>query len=176
MEKFTGLIFDYDNQDDEDFDLLIRVISNQRMDEIEEEDYERNKDRWASKRSLGCYVATAKSRIRGYIYRGEATLRRNNVNYCGQHELMHVLGFGGHFWKTDPSVLYVHRDTNDLSLNDKLLMRTLYDDRIKPDMDRTRVMAVAQKIVTELVADVEKHGERSLYHPLYLQRTAALSD
>ena len=50
-----------------------------------------------------------------------------------------------------------------LSINDKILVRTLYDSRIKPEMKRRETEPIARKIIEELVAAVKVRGEEALY-------------
>ncbi len=176
VEKFTGLRFLHIEEGHDDIDLEIRLISKQRMNQFAEEQYERNKHRWASKRSLGCFVISDKSYVRGYVSWARAILRDDLVSYCGQHEIMHVLGFRGHFWRTRPSVLSVGGHGDDLSINDKLLMRTLYDERMGPRMNRDAALAAAKRIIAELFGGVKRDGERSLHHPVYRHRIEEMSN
>jgi len=50
-----------------------------------------------------------------------------------------------------------------LSINDKILVRTLYDPRIKPGMKRDESMKLAAEIIPELVRTVKERGVEALY-------------
>ena len=50
-----------------------------------------------------------------------------------------------------------------MSINDKILVRTLYDRRIKPGMTREQTTPLARIIIEELVAAVKERGEEALY-------------
>ncbi len=54
-----------------------------------------------------------------------------------------------------------------LTINDKILVRTLYDPRIKPGMRRQQAVNMARKIITELIAAINEKGEQALAHPYY---------
>jgi len=72
---------------------------------------------------------------------------------CVQHELMHAYGLLGHHQKFRPSILYFRvAKQNDLSVNDMILLRTLYDPRISAGMKRAEALPLSRKIITEMVA------------------------
>ena len=50
-----------------------------------------------------------------------------------------------------------------LPLNDKIMVRTLYDERLKPGMTREESMPIVRKIIPELVAAIKERGEEALY-------------
>ena len=60
---------------------------------------------------------------------------------------------------TNLRTLYINR----LPLNDKIMVRTLYDKRIKPGMTKAEAMPLVRIIIPELVAAVKKHGESALH-------------
>ncbi len=51
----------------------------------------------------------------------------------------------------------------ELTLNDKILVRTLYDPRIRPGMKRDDAMEIVREIVPELVRAVRERGVEALY-------------
>ena len=55
---------------------------------------------------------------------------------CFQHELMHFIGFQGHSRFSDNSILGFYGRPPDFTKDDKFLIRTFYDDRVKPGMRR----------------------------------------
>ncbi len=70
---------------------------------------------------------------------------------CVQHELMHAYGLLGHHQKFKPSILYF-RDAkqNVMSVNDMILLRTLYDPRISAGMKRAEALPLSRKIISEM--------------------------
>ncbi len=58
----------------------------------------------------------------------------------------------------------------DLTLNDRILVRTLYDDRLKPGMPRAEAMRVARRVIAELHVAVRAQGPDALIHPRYRAR------
>jgi hypothetical protein len=55
------------------------------------------------------------------------------------------------------------RFTDFLPLNDKIMVRTLYDARLKPGMTRAEAMPIVRQIIPELVTAVKERGEAALY-------------
>jgi hypothetical protein len=50
-----------------------------------------------------------------------------------------------------------------LTLNDKIIVRILYDPRIEPNMPREEALDVAQDVIAELVEAVRREGVEALY-------------
>jgi hypothetical protein len=67
---------------------------------------------------------------------------------CMLHEMMHAYGLIGHHQAYGPSILY-YRDIKQqhYSVNDRLLLRTLYDPTISPGMPRVEALKVANKLI-----------------------------
>jgi hypothetical protein len=90
--------------------------------------------------------------------------RRLYTTSCILHEFFHVTGFGGHSALVSGSI--ADADSPDLpialSINDKILLRTLYDVRIEDGMEKARAMPIAKTIIEELVRRVNAEGERAL--------------
>lgn len=84
----------------------------------------------------------------------------NPVRTCIAHEITHGFGIRGHGSHFGPSVL---TDSNELTVNDKLLIRTLYDWRISPGMTREQALPVVRRVMAELLRRVEAQGEDALY-------------
>ncbi len=70
----------------------------------------------------------------------------------------------------------VGRGVQQLSYNDKFLIRALYDTRIKPGMGRAAGLKVARVIFKELLAAVKEKGEAALIHPDYKPMAKAEMD
>lgn len=71
---------------------------------------------------------------------------------CVRHELVHALGIRGH-----PDVVSVLNSGNRefTTVNDLILLRTLYDHRITTDMTGDEFLAIAPEIISELLAALE---------------------
>lgn len=77
---------------------------------------------------------------------------------CLSHEMMHALGFQGHPSLLFPSALSNEPSFGALTINDRILIRTLYDPRLKWNMRRSELIATARTVISEMrdrVADSE---------------------
>lgn len=92
---------------------------------------------------------------------------RKEARSCLLEKLYQGLGPAKNSNALPPSITSVWDTQTELSLNDKLLLRALYDERIKPGMARADAMAVARTVIAELVAAVKARGEAALVHPRY---------
>jgi hypothetical protein len=54
----------------------------------------------------------------------------------------------------------------DFPLNDKILLRTLYDPRLRDGMARAQAMARVEQIIPELLATYAREGIEGLHQPL----------
>ena len=91
-------------------------------------------------------------------------LTRAKVRSCTIENLTVVLGFGGKQRVLEDAVIGGgKRDLQQLTINDKILIRTLYDKRIEPGMPRDEAMALAREIIPELIAAVKQRGVEALY-------------
>lgn len=92
--------------------------------------------------------------------RGESEIRG-----CTAHELGHVLGFRGHTVALDRSVMGLTAAAAELdwlTLNDRLLLRALYDPRLNIGVWRDEGLPIARRIIEELVDLVEAEGPKAL--------------
>lgn len=81
---------------------------------------------------------------------------------CITHESMHAMGFTGHPHASDSVLSYVYQ-REDLSPVDKMSLRVLYDQRLKPGTFQLAAMALARDIlVDKLVADGASDDTRTL--------------
>ena len=74
---------------------------------------------------------------------------------CLAHELMHALGFQGHPARSFESALRNGVGFEQLTVNDRILIRTLYDPRLRPQMSVEDGLAAARDIVSDLVDRVQ---------------------
>lgn len=74
---------------------------------------------------------------------------------CVLHEMMHAFGLIGHHRRFSPSILY-HADMSRqaFSVNDGIVLRTLYDSRIYAGMKREDALPVATKIIGDLAQQI----------------------
>jgi len=78
----------------------------------------------------------------------------NNVrDICVLHEIMHAFGLIGHHRIFAPSILF-HKDMSrqGFSVNDKIILRTLYDVRIHAGMKSKDALPIAQEIIDDFVS------------------------
>jgi hypothetical protein len=76
------------------------------------------------------------------------------VRTCLAHELMHAIGFQGHPSRSFDSALRNGIGIDRLTINDQLLIRTLYDERLRFDMAPDEALTLATAIATALQAKV----------------------
>jgi hypothetical protein len=89
---------------------------------------------------------------------------------CLLEELYQGLGIGKNTDIIRPSISSNQDHVTELTLNDKILIRALYDPRFKPGMDYEDVMEIAREVIPALVARVRDAGESALDHPDWLAR------
>ena len=74
---------------------------------------------------------------------------------CLAHELMHAIGFQGHPQRTFDSALLNGAVAADrLTMNDRILIRALYDPRLRPNLSAQASMAIATGVIDALLAEV----------------------
>ncbi len=78
-------------------------------------------------------------------------LGAGRVGECLAHEIMHTLGFQGHPARTLHSALRNGDAPEVFTVNDLVLIRTLYDDRLTTDMLRAEVLATAREVISGLL-------------------------
>jgi len=82
---------------------------------------------------------------------------------CLMEEMMNAVGFFEDTGLLSPSAIYDYPSDQILSANDKLLIRALYDPRLKTGMARDEALIIAKHVIEELVAAYNEHGEEALY-------------
>ena len=102
------------------------------------------------------------------IYEAYAIIKNyyseKHIRRCFIEEIAQTLGLFGDSEVVHPSIF-----SNDgplmerLPLNDKILVRALYDPRITPGMEREDVMEIARELIPELVRRVKAEGVEALY-------------
>lgn len=98
---------------------------------------------------------------RGIIYSATDTIQGAGPR-CVYHELMHVMGLGGHTTKV-ASILVSGGEIQRPTLNDRVIFRAFYDPRLRRGMGETRAMPIAQKILVELAARLAASGQDALH-------------
>jgi len=86
---------------------------------------------------------------------------------CLLEEMTQVLGLPADSDLIRPSIFSSRDWAEELSINDKILVRALYDDRIEPGMTRAEAQPVIREVISDLVARVSAEGENALTHPRY---------
>jgi hypothetical protein len=81
-------------------------------------------------------------------------LRADRVAECLAHEIMHTVGFSGHPQRTFYSALGNGNSPEVYTVNDLILIRTLYDQRLTTDMMRAEVLATAREVMVDLLERV----------------------
>jgi hypothetical protein len=110
---------------------------------------------------------------------------RNNIGYadifvaidngehirdiCILHEMMHALGLIGHHQAFGPSILY-YKDVSQqqFSINDRIMLRTLYDPSISAGMSHNKAIKTANSLIVRFRQEILKNGswEKILEQPL----------
>ncbi len=117
---------------------------------------------------IGVYDVSEDGRITGGFVVIPTDASRNYVVSCALEEITQSLGLPNDSELIQPSI-FSEKDLylQTLSINDRILIRALYDDRITPGMPKDEALKVAREIIAELVARVREEGEAALVHPRY---------
>lgn len=130
-------------------------------------------------RRLEDHICFLHAKARNYIYFEKIIVIRKSLSAtqarsCLLEELYQGLGPGKDSRKLRYSISASNGDNlTELSLNDKLILRALYDDRLAPGMPRVEAMKIARQVIAELHAAVRAQGPDALIHPRHKARTAA---
>jgi hypothetical protein len=91
-------------------------------------------------------------------------LESSTAKRCFIEEITQSLGLYADSELVVPSIFSnLQLGLDYLPLNDKILIRTLYDPRIKPGMSREATMEIARELIPKLVQDVRWRGVEALY-------------
>ena len=118
--------------------------------------------------SSDCYAEfefDVKLRImNGHVYIRD-DLSSQRMHNCISATLGHALGLRLRGAKNIERTVFNFESpiVEKLTVNDKILIRTLYDERIKPGMKREDAMEIARGIIPELVRAVRERGVEALY-------------
>ena len=91
-------------------------------------------------------------------------LEKGLLRHCLLKSIIRAFGLFADSDVAQPSIFSKSAPPLDhLTLNDKIILRTLYDKRIKPGMAKDEAMKIAAEIIPELVAAVKAQGVEALY-------------
>ncbi|MEP0337103.1 MAG: DUF2927 domain-containing protein [Alphaproteobacteria bacterium] len=82
---------------------------------------------------------------------------------CLIEELLHGLGPNADKATYAPSIFNKFTFPVEIPLNDQILIRTLYDPKIKPGMSSEQTRKLVPDIIRGLIEDVKAHGPEALY-------------
>jgi hypothetical protein len=97
---------------------------------------------------------------------------RDRYLSCLLEEMTQSLGLPNDVDLLLPTIFSDKSAPLDLTLTDRLLVRTLYDDRLYPGMPRAEAMVMARQVINELHAAVRARGPDALIHPRHAARQA----
>ena len=84
--------------------------------------------------------------------------------FCMMNGLTQLMGFLGYTSLLPSSVFDLpESDLQGFRINDQILIRTLFDKRLKPGMKRDEAMVIAREIIPQLVKAVKKEGVKALH-------------
>jgi hypothetical protein len=107
--------------------------------------YTRPSDNFRCRAAIG---TDARGQRRGHVF-----IHPPAVTQCATHEIMHTMGFSHDYGKFGSVMSYVYR-TTDLSPLDRILVRVLYDPRLKHGMRWIPAITAARDaLVDKLIAD-----------------------
>lgn len=148
--------------------IYLRSVTSKRFKQIETENKflesaRKNEGRISKCFSVG-YTAFSKQRITEITTYFDRGMPETDTKNCMISKLTQALGAFGILDMHEQSVFRFKAPHVDyLTLNDKIILRTLYDPRIEPGMKREDAMNIAAEIIPELVAAVKARGVEALY-------------
>jgi len=168
LEKITGLQMDLSrNESSDQPEVTIRYL-----EPVEAYDQVIAK---VSKvpQSRGEYYATGRCRVyvwndpSGMIRKGMVLIVPNDdkkfEHSCIIEELTQVLGLTADRAHYLPAIFSNEGLPQKLSVNDMIMIRTLYDSRLKAGVAREEALIIARQVINELVGAYIMYGEEALY-------------
>lgn len=167
MERLTGFSVSEVKPDEEENAILhFRFADRDQLWRIQVEYGKSEADAKATFERAVCTSITTYDKALGYIRFAEnyiaTDLDEEELTSCMIEEFGHVFGLG-HETRYRPSIFGKIGEPQQLSINDMILVRTLYDERLKAGMSHDQAMPIVKIIIPELVKSVRKHGEIALY-------------
>jgi hypothetical protein len=123
-------------------------------------------ERWANRHVVCFFYASPRA---GRIVEAFAAIptesKEDTLRHCIIEETTQALGLFADADVIQPSMFSERTPPilGQLTLNDKIILRTLYDPRITPNMQRDKALKVAQQVIAELIAAVGRDGLEALY-------------
>lgn len=77
------------------------------------------------------------------------------VSVCNAHEIMHSLGFRFHSGIARSILSPIHGE-KDFTAWDELMIRVLYDQKLKPGLSRQETMPIARKLVRDKLSEFKR--------------------
>ena len=151
--------------------FVVAIDSRGRLDRLQAALGASDGERWTNSRVVCFFYASPR---RGRIVEAFAAIpnmhREALLRHCIVEETTQALGLFADADMIQPSMFSERTPPilGQLTLNDKIIVRTLYDPRITPNMPREEALAVARGVIAELIDGVRHEGAEALY-----QRPAA---
>jgi len=146
--------------------FVVAIDSRGRLDRLQAALGASATERWANRGAVCFFYASPR---RGRIVEAFAAIpneyRESLLRHCIIEETTQALGLFADADMIQPSMFSERTPPmlGKLTLNDKLILRTLYDPRIRPGMRREKVLAVAREVIAELIEAVGRDGVEGLY-------------
>lgn len=168
LAKLTGrqLIFQPTSDGDRP-DVVIRYLEPTEAYEQVVSQFSRNPQ------SLSRYLLSGRCRVylwnkkSGEIEKGLVLIVPNDdtraENTCIIEELTQVLGLSADKALYLPSIFSEEGLPQKLSINDQIVIHTLYDPRLKAGQPREEALVVAKQVIEELLAAYERSGVEALF-------------
>jgi hypothetical protein len=146
--------------------FVVAIDSRDRLDRLQAELGASAGELWANRGVVCFFYASPR---RGRIVEAFAAIpnvyKEDLLRRCIIEETTQALGLFADSDMIQPSIFSERTPEilGQLTLNDKIIVRTLYDPRIKPNMRRDKALAVAQDVIAELIEAVGQGGVEALY-------------
>jgi len=146
--------------------FVVAIDSRGRLDRLQAALGAPSSERWENRHVVCFFYASPRA---GRIVEAFAAIpnvhREAMLRHCIVEETTQALGLFADADMIQPSMFSERTPPilGKLTLNDKIILRTLYDPRIRPNMKRTKAFEVAQKVIAELIEAVKQNGVEALY-------------